>query len=201
LIEQHSNDDESSMKEISTKWLAQNCYIDTSSFASDFFDNDCGTENQYDSSQYCEVCKHCKLNYRKAYCYTNKGKDRQRITICIDCLRKYQEKRYELFGKPSGVVAITTTARVEEMTMTTLRMILMEKKDEKDGDKEKQSAAMEIVHTTAEDNDNVFYDAVALTYDQSPTVREYFHNDRSRTRLDNKSLWPLRYQAFKEYGI
>jgi hypothetical protein len=203
----HSNDDERSMKEISphtitTEWLAQNCYIDSSSSAYDFFDYDCcGADDKEDSSQYCEVCKRCKLNYRKVYCYTNKGKDRQRITICIDCLRRYEEKRYEIFARPTGVVAITTIARVEEMIMTTLRMILMEKKDEKDGDKEKQSAAMEIVHTTAEDNDNVFYDAVALTYDQSPTVREYFHNDRSRTRLDNKSLWPLRYQAFKEYRI
>jgi hypothetical protein len=205
LLGQESNDNQSSSKRMShtitLEWLAHNCYIDTSSSAYDFFDNDFSSGNQKDSSQYCEVCKRCKLNYRKVYCYTDKGKDRQRITICIGCLRRYEEKRYELFGKPSGVVAITATARVEEMIMTTLRMILMEKKDEKDGDKEKQSAAMEIVHTTAEDNDNVFYDAVALTYDHSPVVHEYFHNDRSRTRLDNKSLWPLRYQAYKDYGI
>ena len=38
---------------------------------------------------------------------------------------------------------------------------------------------------TMDDSDNnngelfLFYDAVALTYDQSPVVREYFHNDRS----------------------
>jgi hypothetical protein len=52
-----------------------------------------------------------------------------------------------------------------------------------------------------DDNDNkdcdLFYDAVALTYDQSPAVREYFHNDRSRTQPSNKGLWPLRYRAFR----
>jgi hypothetical protein len=70
-------------------------------------------------------------------------------------------------------------------------------------------ASLEKMHATAHDNDHdsdnkgrdLFYAAVALTYDQSPVVREYFHNNRSRTRSDNKGLWPLRYQAFKEYGI
>jgi hypothetical protein len=79
------------------------------------------------------------------------------------------------------VVAITAIARVEEMIMTTLRMIL--------------------TNGAAKENDNLFYDAVALTYDISPMVCEYFHNDRSRTRHHNKRLWPLRYQAFKEYRI
>ena len=72
------------------------------------------------------------------------------MTICIDCLRKYEEKRYDLFGKPSGVVAITAIARVEERIMTTLRMILRRKKDkEEDDEKEKQTAAAMVVsHTT-----------------------------------------------------
>jgi hypothetical protein len=48
---------------------------------------------------------------------------------------------------------------------------------------------------------DLFYDAVALTYDQNPLVREYFHNDRSRTQPSNKGLWQLRYQAYKDYGI
>lgn len=62
------------------------------------------------------------------------------------------------------------------------------------------------MRAAAGDDDNVnggdlFYDAVALTYDQSPTVREYFHNDRSMTQPSNKRLWPLRYQAYKDYCI
>jgi hypothetical protein len=219
LIEQYSNDDDSSRKGIcphtvATEWLAQNCYIDTSSSAYDFFDNECRADDQEDSSQYCEVCKRCKLNYRKVYCYTNKGKERQRISICIDCLRKYEEKRYELVGKPRGVVAITAIARMEEMIMTTLRMILMKKKYDKEEDDEEQekqraATAMVVLHTTdgdatintGEDNDDLFYDAVALTYALNPMVREYFHNERSRIRPDNKRLWPLRYHTFKEDGI
>jgi hypothetical protein len=110
-------------------------------------------------------------------------------------LRKYEEKRYELFGKPRGVVAITAGARVEEMIMTTLRMILI-KKEEGKGE-QIAATAMVIIDTTtdgdvtintAEDNEDLFYDPVALTYDRSPMVREYFHNDRSRTQSDNKRL-------------
>jgi hypothetical protein len=110
------------------------------------------------------------------------------------------------------VVAITAIARVEEMMMTILRMVMRRKKDEEEEaeEQEKQSAAaMIVLHTangdatinTGEDNEDLFYDAVALTYDISPMVREYFHNDRSRTQPDNKQLWPIRYEASKEFGI
>jgi hypothetical protein len=44
-------------------------------------------------------------------------------------------------------------------------------------------------HNDNNDSD-LFYDAVALTYDQSSAVRGYFHNDRSRIRPGNKGLWP-----------
>jgi hypothetical protein len=102
------------------------------------------------------------------------------------CYPDYQQKRYKLFGsgKPTGVIAISARTRVEDLIITTLRKIHAAEgngNDNKDGD--------------------LFYDAVAMTYDQSPVVREYFHNDRSRTQPSNKGLWPLRYQAFKEYGI
>ena len=59
----------------------------------------------------------------------------------------------------------------------------------------------DVTINTAEENDNLFYDVVALTYDISSMVREYFRNDRSRTQPGNKSLWPTRYQAFREFGI
>jgi hypothetical protein len=71
-------------------------------------------------------------------------------------------------------------------------------------------ATLEKIHATAADaNDpdgdnkdgDLFYDAVAMTYDQSPIVCKYFHNDRSRTRPGNKCLWPLSYQALKEFGV
>ena len=49
--------------------------------------------------------------------------------------------------------------------------------------------------------DNTFYTLTANAFDHSPTVRKYFHDNRSRISPKNKSLWPLRYQAYKEYGI
>ena len=56
-----------------------------------------------------------------------------------------------------------------------------------------------------DDNDNkdgnLFYNAVALTSIKVLQSVNNFHNDRSMTKADNKRLWPLRHQAFKEYGV
>ena len=52
-----------------------------------------------------------------------------------------------------------------------------------------------------DDNGNIFYDAIANAFDHSQTVRKYFHDDRSKTQSDNKRLWLLRYQSYKEFGI
>jgi hypothetical protein len=52
-----------------------------------------------------------------------------------------------------------------------------------------------------DDNGNIFYDAIANAFDHSQRVRKYFHDDRSRTQSDNKRLWLLRYQSYKEFGI
>jgi len=46
-----------------------------------------------------------------------------------------------------------------------------------------------------------FYAVVANAFDHSPAIREYFCHDSSRISPKNKSLWPLRYQAYKEHGI
>jgi hypothetical protein len=54
------------------------------------------------------------------------------------------------------------------------------------------------------DNNNndgyLFFHAVRMAYDQSEYVRKYFRNNPSKINPDNKCLWPLRYQAYKEYG-
>jgi hypothetical protein len=43
-------------------------------------------EEEYSMSpKYCEVCRYFKLDYCKYYCYTDNGKNRQIVTICIDC--------------------------------------------------------------------------------------------------------------------
>jgi hypothetical protein len=185
------------------EWLAQNCYIDTSSLTStgDFF---C----------YCDICRHHKAESSKRYCYTNKGKNRQIITICIECLRRYQQERYHLFGKPTGVIAVSLKSRVECLIMCALRLALMNKrktkKNRSSGNNNSSSISVSTATTITDDdvhpnpeydNYNIFYSAVANAFDHSETIREYFHNNRSRTQSDNKSLWPLRYQAYKEYGV
>ena len=106
------------------------------------------------------------------------------------CYYDYEQKRYELLGsgRPTGVIAIGTRGKVEDQIMATLEKMHATAADANDSDSDNKDG-------------DLFYDAVALTYDQSPAVREYFHNDRSRTRHHNKRLWPLRYQAFKEYRI
>jgi hypothetical protein len=119
-----------------------------------------------------EVCRSSRSDWMKFHNYMKNGKDRQTITMCMQqCYSDYQQKRYELLGsrKPTGSIDITARARVEDLIMSTL------------GD----------MHLTADANDpdsdnkdsDLFYDAVALTYDQSHAVREYFHNDRSKTGL------------------
>ena len=124
----------------------------------------------------------------KFHNYMNNGKDRQTFTMCMQqCYSDYQQKRYKLFDKPTGVIAISARNRVEDLVMYTLG---------------KMHATTDANDRDSDNNDgDLFYDAVALTYDQSPVVREYFHNDRSRTQPSNKGLWSLGYQAYKDYGI
>jgi hypothetical protein len=214
LLEQNDDDDDGyySRKMIPSstittiEWLAQNCYIDTSSLtsASDFF-------------RYCEVCRDHKTKCSKGYSYNNHGINRQQITICDECLRRYQEKRYELFGfgKPTGVIAVSVKFRVERLIMPALRLALMNnmktKGNVRGGSSNGSSISISKSAASATEDDadinlnpeydNIFYTAVANAFDHSPTVREYFHDNRSRIKPDNKSLWPLRYQAYKQFGI
>jgi hypothetical protein len=40
-------------------------------------------------------------------------------------LQRYQEKRYRLFGKPTGVIAVSDKSKVECLIMCALRLALM----------------------------------------------------------------------------
>lgn len=51
------------------------------------------------------------------------------------------------------------------------------------------------------DEDDLFYSAAKMSYDHSQTVQCYFANDTSNIGPENKALWPLCYQVFKEYGF
>jgi len=123
---------------------------------------------------------------------------------------KISRKRYQLFGKPTGVIAISVKSRVQCLIMSALRLAFMKRREKiKRSNSSNNSINMPAATATDDDiqldhgndNDNIFYTAAANAFDHSPTVREYFHNNRSRTQSDNKSLWPLRYQAYKEYGV
>jgi hypothetical protein len=130
LLEKDKDDDyrgsrvtpSSSTTIITPEWLSQNCYIDTYSTVDGYYNN---YNNYYNNKgneedsllHYCEVCIDLKLDYRKYYCHTDKGKNRQIITICTECLRSYQEKRYRLFGKPTGVIAVSDKSKVEGLIM------------------------------------------------------------------------------------
>jgi hypothetical protein len=214
---------------ITPEWLAQKCYIDTYAQVHDYNNYYYNTnisneekEREYSApQQYCEVCRYLKLDYRKYYCYTDKGKNRQIITICTDCFRRYQEKRYQLFGKPTGVIAISDKSKVEGLIMAALRLALINNTRTKRNRRRKSgsnsssdSLSMATIESTTDntdihldqeyDNDIInifFYNAAANAFDHSQTVREYFDNNRSRIRPSNKSSWPLRYRAYKEYGV
>jgi hypothetical protein len=98
-----------------------------------------------------------------------------------------------------------TRDQVEDVIMSALRLAFMKKGKIKGSSM--SAAAADDIHINPKDNDNddnndnIFYDAAANAFDHSPTVREYFHDNHSRTQSSNKRLWPLRYQAYKEYGI
>jgi hypothetical protein len=181
---------------IDIEWLTHNCYIKFAHEDQEYWNGDShGEETNEDedriiSYHICEVCRRSRPDWMRFHYYMNNGKNRQTMTMCMQqCYSDYQQKRYELLGsrKPTGVIAISARNRVEDLIMATL---------------EKLHATTDANDRDSDNNDSdLFYDAVALTYDQSPAVREYFHNDRSRTQPSNKGLWQLRYQAYKDYGI
>lgn len=147
------------------EWLAQNCYIDTSSIISvgDFF-------------RYCDICGHYKTESSKGYCYRDKGKNRQVITICIECLRRYQQERYQRFGKPTGVIAVSVKFRVECLIMSALRLALMDNRKFKGNVRggSSNSSGISISKSATEDYadiylnpeyGNIFYTATANAFD------------------------------------
>ena len=70
---------------------------------------------------------------------------------------------------------------------------------------EEEAAAAEASTAAAANsipNDFIFYKAVKLAYDTSRMIKtRYFKSDPSRIGPDNKFLWPLRYQAYKRFGV
>jgi hypothetical protein len=50
------------------------------------------------------------------------------------CYYEYQQKRYKLFGKPTGVIAISARNRVEDLIMATLEKMHATDAHDRDSD-------------------------------------------------------------------
>jgi hypothetical protein len=219
--------------------LVRDYYIDTSPHF--IYDGDDETKERqewrnedddgYSSSfsyRYCDICRLDRADWLKYYCYSNKGLNRQLITICMKCLDKYNHKEYERKlqrlerlvtennaclnngnGRRTvtigGVIDIKTADNAKDQIMLLLACSLAI------NSKSRKKNSIIATNTTAYnfgfddvndvDEDYLFYSAVRMAYDQSEDVRKYFCNNPFRISFKNKRLWPLRYQAYKEYGI
>src|SRR5438067_396691 len=108
---------------IDIEWLAQNCYIQFAHEDREYRNGDWhkGENEDEDSDSVisyhiCEVCNRSRPDWMRFHCYMNNGKDRQMMTMCMQqCYSDYQQKRYEFFGKPTGVIAISARNRVEDL--------------------------------------------------------------------------------------
>lgn len=228
--------------------LVRDYYIHSSGFIHDDDDYDntkkqqhqheWGNEEQEDdeddstgfSYRYCDICRLDRADWLRYYCYSNKGLNRQLITICIKCLDKYNHidhkerllQRLQQFiaennnsnGQRTvtigGLIDVKTAHKARSHIMLSLKLI--SKRLNKNGSRSKSSNSdissrryyyyyAAISAAGIPDDDKLSYDTVMIAYDQSQMVREYFGNDTSSIQPENKKLWPLRYQAYKQFGI
>lgn len=93
--------------------LVRDYYIDSSRFIydDDDYDNTKKQQHQQEWSneeheddrddgssfcyRYCDICMLDRADWLKYYCYSNKGLNRQLITICLKRMDKYNHKKYE----------------------------------------------------------------------------------------------------------
>jgi hypothetical protein len=51
-------------------------------------------------------------------------------------------------------------------------------------------------------NDSLFYKGIEMAWHMSHLIKNrYFRRDERRIKPGNKFLWPLRYEAYKRFGI
>jgi hypothetical protein len=145
--------------------------------------------------------------------------NRQLITICTKCLDEYNHKGYErklqqlqqfvtennaCLNNSNGQGGVTADSTKDNIMLAfKLLVINSNNNNEKKNTITAITATTSIVSNFDSDNDDggcLFYHAVRMAYDQSEDVRTYFRNHPSKINPENKSLWPLRYQAYKEYS-
>ena len=130
-------------------------------------------------SHWCQVCKCHKVDACRGYCYNNHGTNRQEIIICRTCLAMYKEAAG--IHPSIGVRSVTALYDDEREILSVLKSMKANDKAAADAD---------------------FFEAAKIAYDKNQLVRErYFDNKYSRIRPDNKALWPLRYEAYKQFGV
>jgi hypothetical protein len=195
--------------------LVRDYYIDSSRFIyDDDYDNTKKQQHQQewsngeheddrdDSSfcyRYCDICMLDRADWLKYYCYSNKGLNRQLITICLKCMDKYKHKKYEpqlqrlerfvdennaclnnSNGQRTvtigGVIDIETADKAKEKIMLALKLAMNANNNNK-----KNSSAI----TSDVDDDYLFCRAVRMAYDQSELVHIYFRNNPSKISANN----------------
>ena len=82
--------------------LVRDYYINSSNFIHKENEDDKKQQwnNEYKEEdivpyRYCDICRLDRADWLKFYCYSNKGLNRQPITICSKCLDKYNHKEHE----------------------------------------------------------------------------------------------------------
>jgi hypothetical protein len=108
-----------------------------------------------------------------------------------------------------GVIDIKTADHARDKILLAFKLLLAMNSNNNNRKKKNIISTAATIATSIDSNfesDNnddgcLFYHAVRMTYDQSEDVRTYFRNNPSKINPNNKSLWSLRYRAYKECGI
>jgi hypothetical protein len=179
--------------------------------------NDNGCVSSGSGNQNISSTSH-KINRRQITIYTkclddynHKGYERklQRLQQFADennaCLNNSNARRRVTIG---GVIDIKTADSAKDNIMLACSKLLLAVNANNNNEKKKNSIDAAVITSIdsnfeSDNNDDgcLFYHAVRMTYDQSEDVRTYFRNNPSKINPNNKSLWPLRYQAYKEYCV
>lgn len=120
------------------------------------------------------------------------------------CLNNSNGQRTVTIG---GVIDIKTAYNAKDKIMLAFKLLAINSNNSNNEKKKNTINTVPTVSSIASnfnyDNDDgcLFYHAVRMAYDQSEDVRTSFRNNPSKITPNNAALWPLCYQAYKEYSI
>lgn len=127
---------------------------------------------------YCQFCDRHGVKILQGNCYNSFGKFKQSITLCANCLCKYDDK----IGYNNKLVCADkkTDSAEAEITQACRKVV-------------SDSATTFIPQLD-------FYKIVREIFQSSKLVQDYFYGDSKNVDPQFKRLWPVRY-ALKEYGL